>query len=113
MTCEDCLHWEACRNLIEAMNPDYKGKNITIRSVCKVFKNKADYAEVKHGEWKKEKLDMCEPYYLCSICGKLHDQEYLYCNECGAIMDKNKLGTVNVKLTDPDDKLKSEVSTNI
>lgn len=47
----------------------------------------ADVAEVKHGYWKKEKLVMCEPYYLCSICGKLHDQEYLYCNECGAKMD--------------------------
>lgn len=27
-------------------------------------------------------------YYLCANCGKLHDQNYNYCNECGAKMGK-------------------------
>jgi hypothetical protein len=47
----------------------------------------ADVVEVKRGEWKREKLVGCEPYFLCSVCGKLHDQDYSYCNECGAKMD--------------------------
>ncbi len=32
MTCEDCLHYEACRNLIEKFNSEYKGKKI-VRNV--------------------------------------------------------------------------------
>ena len=47
----------------------------------------ADVVEVKHGYWIKEKLCMCEPTYSCSECGKLHDQDYSYCNDCGAKMD--------------------------
>lgn len=47
----------------------------------------ADVVEVRHGEWKKIELLGCEPMYECSICGKLHDQDYDYCNNCGAKMD--------------------------
>ena len=44
-----------------------------------------DYKDlVPQGTWKKETLVGCEPYYLCSICGKLHDQDYDFCNGCGA-----------------------------
>ena len=46
MTCNDCVHWEACKGLLEAMNPDYKSKNIVIKHCCKRFKNKADFMEV-------------------------------------------------------------------
>ena len=46
-----------------------------------------DAVEVVHGYWIKEHLCGCEPYYLCSICGKLHDQDYNFCNNCGATMD--------------------------
>lgn len=42
---------------------------------------------VVHGKWKKEKLIGCEPYYLCSVCRKLHHQDYNFCNNCGAKMD--------------------------
>lgn len=47
----------------------------------------ADVVEVRHGEWKKIELLGCEPMYECSICEKLHDQDYNYCNNCGAKMD--------------------------
>lgn len=51
----------------------------------------AGYADGKadavvHGRWIRKKLVMCEPCYLCSVCGKLHDQEYNFCNDCGADM---------------------------
>lgn len=46
-----------------------------------------DAVEVVHGKWIKKKLVMCEAYYLCSVCGKLHDQEFNFCNNCGAKMD--------------------------
>ena len=42
-TCKNCLHEKVCvwnAELEEACNED-----------CSDFKNKADYAEVKHGEW--------------------------------------------------------------
>lgn len=42
---------------------------------------------VRHGRWIKEQLCGCEPYYICSKCGKLHYQDYNFCNNCGAKMD--------------------------
>ena len=45
-TCYDCFHWKACRNILESMNPDLKGKKITIRSTCEKFTPTADVAEV-------------------------------------------------------------------
>ena len=46
-----------------------------------------DAEPVRHGRWIKEKLVMCEPYYTCSECGKLHHQDYNFCNNCGTKMD--------------------------
>ena len=46
MTCNDCIHFDACRNLLEAFNPEYKGKSLTFTKACKHFKNKADFVEV-------------------------------------------------------------------
>ena len=51
------------------------------------FAPTVDAVEVVHGQWIKKKLVMCEPYYLCSVCCKLHDQDYNFCNNCGAKMD--------------------------
>lgn len=42
---------------------------------------------VQHGRWIKEQLCGCEPHYICSECGKLHYQDYNFCNNCGAKMD--------------------------
>lgn len=75
--------------LPQLARPEDKGDRTGVETCIIVLENAptADVVGVKHGYWKREKLVMCEPYYLCSICGKLHDQEYLYCNECGAKMD--------------------------
>lgn len=42
---------------------------------------------VQHGRWIKEQLSGYEPHYICSECGKLHHQDYNFCNNCGAKMD--------------------------
>ena len=46
MTCNDCIHFDACRNLLEAFSPEYKGKSLTFTKACKHFKNKADFVEM-------------------------------------------------------------------
>ena len=93
MTCKDCIHYDVCGGFIPSDLDrdvfDYckKGKTEEIPDIderCNSFKNKADFAEVKHGEWIKEHLIGCEPCYFCSLCGKLHDQDYNYCHNCGA-----------------------------
>lgn len=45
-TCYDCFHWKACRNILESMNHDLKGKKITICSTCEKFTPTADVVEV-------------------------------------------------------------------
>ena len=45
-TCYDCFHWKACRNILESMNHDLKGKKITIRSTCEKFTPTTDVVEV-------------------------------------------------------------------
>ena len=72
-TCKDCIHEELCNihGYIDAKD-------------CACFKNKADFVEVKHGEW--------ENGMFCSLCGYLYDTgEYTnaknYCPDCGAKMD--------------------------
>lgn len=46
--------------------------------------------EQKHGRWIKKQYVGYEPFYLCSVCEKIHDQEYNFCNNCGAKMDGEK-----------------------
>ncbi len=85
MTCRDCIHCEVC-DFISITN------DITIAKSCDYFKNKADYAEVKHGKWIVTKTEFgwnCCEYpteYKCSVCGRTEKREELYCH-CGAKMD--------------------------
>lgn len=44
------------------------------------------------GEWEKQELTGCEPFYECSVCRKIHDQDYNFCNNCGADMRKGENG---------------------
>lgn len=89
MTCNDCLHWEACRGLLEAMNPDYIGKNFIIRSTCKRFKNKSDYAEVKYGYWEIVKGSNGKEKMVCTNCRHQQDlhSTFTYCPNCGTLID--------------------------
>lgn len=51
----------------------------------------ADVKPVQHGEWNvvyvdRGHIDM-EKMYKCSVCGGRKYNDYLYCPECGAIVD--------------------------
>lgn len=47
----------------------------------------ADVAEVKHGEWQRQKNGF---YFVCSVCGKAAATKGNYCHSCGAKMDGGK-----------------------
>lgn len=72
MSCNDCAHWEACRNILEAFNPEYKNKNIIIHDTCEKFKNKEDFVKVV-------RCKDCIYYgYLCDwhVEGYMNDDDY-------------------------------------
>ena len=90
MTCNECLHFESCRNILEFFAPKYKGKTMTFTKRCELFKNKADYVEVKHGEWIECSNELNK---YCSVCKKIHGDIYYkppFCPNCGAKMDGGK-----------------------
>ena len=60
-TCYDCIHCDACSDAGDGGYSSLKED----ASKCKHFKNKADYAEVKHGYWK-----YYNHLYECSVCGR-------------------------------------------
>lgn len=54
----------------------------------------ADVQEVKHGEWKEERLASGEIKYTCSKCRQVFQGESLdfnYCPNCGAKMDGKEI----------------------
>ena len=108
MTCNECIHYgvcERCDNPVMAYMPDIP---------CSDFKNKSDFAEVKHGEWELkseirrffEEID--EEFYVeCPFCHRVYyvpfefedekmleyaKKNYPYCN-CGAKMDGERRDT--------------------
>lgn len=97
MTCKDCVHYAVCK-FVEPYHLDVK---------CNHFKNKADFVEVKHGEWEmvdvegywvqhiEESLKTRKPTKtklpVCSCCKKRFGTAvlgYSYCPNCGADMRK-------------------------
>ena len=96
MTCKDCIHDRVCV-AVKAM-----GEEQRYAEHCKSFKNKADYAEVKHGKW------IQGVPYVCSICGKPAPDEKNtseryscwtspYCPHCGAKMDVTEAGVKHAR----------------
>ncbi len=82
MTCKDCIHINVCK-AYEPEEPE---------CICNHFKNKADYAEVKHGKWRECFEDWRKQISgdECSVCGFQHYggiSHYHYCPNCGAKMD--------------------------
>lgn len=107
-TCKnDCLHSSVCRLPFNTSNTQ-----VEFAQVCHHFKNKADFAEVKHGEIKYinrptpakfayvkgadgvmyygklfDKMDY-NPVPYCSICSKRLDDNFQnYCPYCGAKLE--------------------------
>ena len=98
-TCKDCLHFEVCdsgRHIGEYEIDDGVYSD-GVENQCLAFKNKADFVEVKHGEWVKAQFVQRSGFrtvrdYICSICGKVYAIEQPcnlmnYCPYCGAKMD--------------------------
>lgn len=75
-TCNDCIHYDACKNILLNSKPEYKNKNLIVTGVCKLFKNKADFVEVvRCGQCKYWKLNP-------------HNLHGGYCRHCeGASID--------------------------
>ena len=97
-TCNDCLYHETCYGRIAyCMDIDEAtGKEILdIEKRCKDFKNKADYAEVKHGEWKLHP----DGSGTCSCCNRTqkfvwdYDNAQNFCGHCGAKMSEIPTGS--------------------
>ena len=89
--CKDCIHEKVCvwnAELEQACNED-----------CSDFKNKADFAEVKHGEWLPDYETFVDEWeresepiqtgWVCSLCGRQAFNQEPYCH-CGAKMDGGK-----------------------
>lgn len=99
-TCKDCLHYEPCYsggvsvwNNIQQTEEDH----------CRHFKDRSQYAEVKHGENITKQHPVDE--FICSECGLImrdltevrideenedecyYEFEFKYCPNCGAKMD--------------------------
>lgn len=86
MTCKDCIHTDVCRL-------PFNKSEVEFAHVCHHFKNKADFVEVKHGEWVRQKG---RPEAICSECGRevvyqIIDNKWWFenfCPHCGADMRK-------------------------
>ena len=102
MTCKDCVSYDMCkyRHFQEAQR--IRANQTILISIdhnkpCKFFKNKADFVEVKHGEWIVEeelKTPLSHAYirkektYHCPYCNKQYRQKMNFCGNCGADMRK-------------------------
>lgn len=86
MTCKDCIYFKRCVVLGVELDMHH---NKEAEKNCRHFKNKADFAEVVHGEWIEDDYG----YFHCSECGYEHDSpEYItpYCPHCGAKMGEEE-----------------------
>ena len=96
MTCKDCIHNGVCE--VVRVASGFKEK----AELCKEYKNKANYAEVKHGEWIYyecvSSYDGAKSGFACSCCSGFVDEEIFdmdefnkdFCGACGAKMDRKK-----------------------
>lgn len=92
MTCKDCVHYSVCV-IVEHSDANYDHYS---EYGCEDFKNKADFAKVKHGKWHLE----TDGSGTCSICGTHQyyvwdvDNWQNFCGHCGADMrgEINKCG---------------------
>ena len=103
MTCKDCLGYNFCSRGRDGLTNFYGAENAcgNVEYLCSDFQNKADFVEVKHGEWVS--LTECSNAGVyCSLCHKkVYKEDYAWCNRknklrsdycpnCGAKMDGGK-----------------------
>lgn len=82
-TCHECLYQPICDAYANLGVTDVSASDI---SPCQLFKNKAEFAEVRHGYWIISNDDHC-PY--CSECQAVPENGKMtkHCPNCGAKMD--------------------------
>lgn len=81
-TCKKCLSELPCSSNLQNM---YHNK----AERCPFFKNKADYAEVKHGKWDINVGMNFNKERICPKCKKRIESNYWeFCSHCGAKMDE-------------------------
>lgn len=93
MTCKDCVHYEACQEMYDfltSLEDIDMLDNKYAEQGCLLFKNKADFVEVKHAKWTWKELYGEVGYML--VCSECEDSEgacerFDYCPNCGARMD--------------------------
>jgi hypothetical protein len=92
-TCKDCIYMHMCYWI------EHYGTDAEKEISCRYFKNKADYAEVKHGEWIDKRwtteCDWCDMTHHSITCSVCKEETYggiktKYCPDCGAKMDGKK-----------------------
>lgn len=96
MTCKNCIHYEPCFEYGNILDPIHGGVT------CDSFKNKADYAAVKYGQWKLEVHSFYNDnwdesielvvYILahCSNCGKEHFPKQVFSKRIEAPEDADE-----------------------
>ena len=97
MTCKDCVHYEVCNRVekqIVFTNSSFEEVINSLILGCRHFKNKADFVEIKHGEWVYWQPDGTNHLWTCSVCdGAISTpmpfvaKHIAYCERCGAKMD--------------------------
>ena len=101
MTCKDCVHYELCFDYTHLKYSESLPENR--EDICNHFKNKADFVEVRRGEWYVDDFPkQGKKFIICSECRSVIDcnatyvdeNEYDFCPYCGA--DMRKEGADNV-----------------
>lgn len=90
-SCMNCIHDKACDEWAVISGIPFVNTDL-----CENFKNKADFVEVRHGEWRKPLGDdgsgwncggVVKQILGCSCCGHFYQNApYNYCPNCGAKM---------------------------
>ncbi len=86
--CKKCIKYDICE-WHQNMIPDNIVTFFPHNESCPMFKNKADFAEVKHGKWTNG-IENGSAYAHCSACNRkmnISCYGYAHCSLCGAIMD--------------------------
>ena len=95
MTCKDCIHYEACKNLYEIHGDGLSGES----HVCDYFADRSRFVELKSAEWIEDEDMYGDPIFRCSNCearfvleeGTPEDNDYCYCPTCGAKIQEQAL----------------------
>ena len=101
MTCKDCIHYEACKNLYEIHGDGLSGES----HVCDYFADRSRFVELPTAHWIRHTPDknimqefhkqgigrgMSENsiFWTCSNCGGWGNLSFNYCPSCGAEIEE-------------------------